>query len=39
MLTRNSNPMTKAVIQSLPHLMQYANAIHDEYFPDYEKWT
>jgi len=33
------NPKLKALIQGLPHLVAYADKIHDTYFPDYQKWS
>jgi len=38
-MTSLANPKVKKLIQGLPHLMGYANRVHDDYFPDYRKWT
>jgi len=38
-MTSLANPTAKKLIQGLPHLVKYANRVHDEYFPDYRKWT
>ena len=37
-LVAESGPKAKAVVQSMPAVMDYASRIHDKYFPDYEKW-
>ncbi len=31
-------PVTQAIVKKLPHVVEYAERIHDAYFPDYEKW-
>jgi hypothetical protein len=33
------NPKAKKLIQGLPNLVKYADRVHDDYFPDYQKWT
>jgi len=38
LLTTDRNPKGREVILGLPHLVSYMERIHDEYFPDYEKW-
>ncbi|KFY47046.1 hypothetical protein V494_00221 [Pseudogymnoascus sp. VKM F-4513 (FW-928)] len=37
-LTASANPETKAIVQGLPGLMEYAERVHKEYFSDYKKW-
>lgn len=32
-------PDSKKVIKSYPVLYEYADRIHEKYFPDYEKWS
>ncbi|KAI1775343.1 hypothetical protein F4818DRAFT_416348 [Hypoxylon cercidicola] len=32
-------PDSQKVVKSFPVLLDYADRIHDRYFPDYEKWT
>lgn len=34
----NRAPETRNIIRSLPTVMNYADAIHKHYFPDYEHW-
>ena len=31
-------PETRKIVRSLPTVMDYADAIHKHYFPDYEHW-
>jgi hypothetical protein len=33
-----SCPDSKKLVESLPIVMDYAERIHDRYFPDYVKW-
>ena len=33
-----STPASAKLVRSLPAVMDYANRIHDRYFPDYQKW-
>jgi hypothetical protein len=32
------NPKTKELVGGMKHLVEYVERIHDEYFPDYQKW-
>ncbi|KAI1628535.1 hypothetical protein EDD37DRAFT_11417 [Exophiala viscosa] len=38
-LVSESAPDSKKLVKSFPHVIEYADRIHDRYFPDYEKWT
>ncbi|RDW74954.1 hypothetical protein BP6252_06096 [Coleophoma cylindrospora] len=33
-----AGPDSQAVVKGFPTILEYASRIHDEYFPDYEKW-
>lgn len=33
-----SNPESTKLVKGLDVVMDYANRIHDKYFPDYERW-
>ncbi|KAI4272226.1 MAG: hypothetical protein LQ337_005450 [Flavoplaca oasis] len=37
-LVCDASPETRRIIRSLPTVMEYADAIHKHYFPDYEHW-
>ncbi|KAL5345328.1 hypothetical protein ACLOAV_009699 [Pseudogymnoascus australis] len=37
-LTALANPETRAIVQGLPNLRDYAERVHEEYFSDYKKW-
>ncbi|KAJ4164848.1 hypothetical protein LMH87_006503 [Akanthomyces muscarius] len=37
-LVSTAAPVTQAIVSKLPHVIEYAERIHDTYFPDYEKW-
>lgn len=32
-------PDSQKVVRGFPVLLEYADRIHDKYFPDYEKWS
>jgi hypothetical protein len=34
-----SSPESRLLVKSLDAVTDYANRIHEKYFPDYEKWT
>lgn len=34
----HSNPESTKFVKGLDAVMDYANRIHQKYFPDYEKW-
>ncbi|EHA51083.1 hypothetical protein MGG_17222 [Pyricularia oryzae 70-15] len=34
-----SGPVARSMVRSHPVIVEYANRIHDKYFPDYEKWS
>jgi len=38
MLTIFSSPESRKFVRGLEAVVDYANRIHDEYFPDYKKW-
>jgi hypothetical protein len=33
-----SSPESRKFVRGLEAVVDYANRIHDEYFPDYKKW-
>ncbi len=33
-----SSPESREFVRGLEAVVDYANRIHDEYFPDYKKW-
>ncbi|KAK4940983.1 hypothetical protein LTR10_019027 [Elasticomyces elasticus] len=37
-LVSDSAPESKMLVKSFAHVVEYAERIHDRYFPDYEKW-
>lgn len=34
----DSGPVSQHLMEQFPVLLDYAGRIHDNYFPDYEKW-
>ncbi|KAI6081614.1 hypothetical protein F4821DRAFT_248979 [Hypoxylon rubiginosum] len=39
LLISTASPDSQKTIRAFPVLLDYAGRIHDQYFPDYEKWT
>ena len=36
---RLSGPESKAILKTMPSIMEYVDRIHERYFKDYEKWS
>lgn len=36
---KNRAPDSREVVKGFPVVLEYAERIHDRYFPDYEKWA
>lgn len=38
LIGRCSSPESMVFVRGLDAVMDYANRVHERYFPDYEKW-